>query len=162
MLPRNVLLAIRRSMSRSEYVVALTQDGFEVATADHALECLEVFGHFVPDVLVIEPELLWGGGDGVLAILKEAPQFSGMQVLVLTTDFNRAAVYSISQFRVSDFWIQPVSAERLTSRVARLALESQSPTTRQFVSNTEIVPIEAAIPRIDRPEVTGIFTDKFH
>lgn len=123
MLPRKVLLAIRRSRSRSEYSIDLRRHGFDIATADNGVECLNVLGAFVPDVLVIEPELLWGGGDGVLAILNEDLNLAGLPVLVLTTDLNRASVYSISQFHVNDFWVQPVTSERLTSRVTRLAFE---------------------------------------
>lgn len=131
MWPRKVLLAVRRSQSRSEYALDLKRHGFDVAIADDGLECLDVLGRFVPDVIVIEPELLWGGGDGVLAVLSDMPELRSVPVLLLTTDCNRAAMYSISQFPVSDFWVHPVSPERLTGRVARLALGDQFPLTAE-------------------------------
>lgn len=131
MWPRRVLLAVRRSQSRSEYALDLKRHGFNVAMADNGLECLDVLGRFAPDVVVIEPELLWGGGDGVLAVISEMPELRSVRVLVLTTECNRSAMYCISQFPVSDFWIHPVSAERLTGRVARLALGDQWPLTAE-------------------------------
>lgn len=138
---RRVLLAVRRSQSRNEYALDLKRHGFDVAIADNGLECLDVLGRFVPDVIVIEPELLWGGGDGVLAVLSDMPELRSVPVLLLTTDCNRTAMYSISQFPISDFWIQPVSAERLTGRVARLALGDQFPLTAESPrrASTEIL-----------------------
>jgi hypothetical protein len=43
--------------------------GFDVATAGAGLECLEQFRQFLPDVLVVEREMPWGGGEGVLGRL---------------------------------------------------------------------------------------------
>lgn len=117
-----VLLAIRRSQSRNIHTVHLREQCCEVVTADNGIECLEVLSWFVPDVVVIEPELTWGGGDGVVAVLRETPSLRDIPVLVLTTDFNRSSIYSISQFSVGDFWVQPVLPERLTACVRRLAL----------------------------------------
>jgi len=142
MWPRKVLLAVRRSQSRNEYALDLKLHGFDVAIADNGLECLDVLERFVPDVVVIEPELLWGGGDGVLAVISDMPELRSVPVLLLTTDCNRSAMYSISQFPVSDFWIQPVSAERLTGRVARLALGDHWPLTAESPRRTSaFVPV---------------------
>jgi DNA-binding NtrC family response regulator len=49
----------------------LTERGYEVETASDGLECLENLRRVTPDVLVLDQELHWGGGDGVLAWLRE-------------------------------------------------------------------------------------------
>lgn len=136
MWPRKVLLAVRRSQSRSDYEVELTQHGFQVTTADDGIECLDVLRRFTPDVVVVEPELLWGGGDGVVAVLRDKSETRSVPVLVLTTDASRSAVYQISQFSVGDFLMQPVSPERLTGRVARLALGDRGPLTAESPRHT--------------------------
>lgn len=118
---RKVLLAITRSKSRTEFRLDLTRNGFDVVTADNALECLQSFQSFSPDVIVIEPELLWGGGDGVLDVIREDPVLSEVPVVALTTNCNRTAIYSISQFAISDFWVQPIAPTQLTERVSSLA-----------------------------------------
>lgn len=118
---RRVLLAIRRSNSRTEFQQDLNRNGFDVVTADHGLECLRIFHGFSPDVIVIEPELPWGGGDGVLDVIREDPRLCEVPVLVLTTNRNRAAIYSISQFSISDFWVHPIAPWQLTERVSMLA-----------------------------------------
>lgn len=118
---RRVLLAITRSRSRTEFRLDLSRSGFDVVTADNALECLQIFQSFLPDVIVIEPELLWGGGDGVLDVIRDDPALSEVPVLALTTNCNRTAIYSISQFSISDFWVQPIAPQQLTERVTLLA-----------------------------------------
>ena len=45
--------------------------GYQVELAADGLECLAALQRLPPDVLILELELLWGGGDGVLAYLRE-------------------------------------------------------------------------------------------
>ena len=45
--------------------------GYQVDVAADGLECLNALDCVPPDVLVLEQELLWGGGEGVLACLRE-------------------------------------------------------------------------------------------
>ena len=49
----------------------LSSYGFRVETADDAIECLGKLRHFVPDLLILELELPWGGGDGVLRVMRD-------------------------------------------------------------------------------------------
>jgi response regulator RpfG family c-di-GMP phosphodiesterase len=129
---------VRRSSARNDYEAELQRLGFQVATADHGLACLEVLRGLAPDVIVVEPELLWGGGDGVLAVISDRPALRAVPVLVLTSDCNRAAMYSISQFQISDFLAQPVSPKRLAGRVVRLAFGDQLPLTVESRSSKAI------------------------
>ena len=69
-----VLLTDPDEFSATTYADCLRQRGAIVTTASTGLECLERLRDFVPDVLVLDPELLWGGGDGVLAVIHEQPE----------------------------------------------------------------------------------------
>lgn len=122
MRPIKALLAIRRSHSRSAYEIILQRHGLDVVAADDGIQCLDVLRRFTPNVVVVEPELLWGGGDGIVSVLRDDPQTRGVPVLVLTTDASRSAVYRISQFSVGDYLTQPVAPEQLTSLLVRLAV----------------------------------------
>ena len=46
------------------YRELLSREGFEVVAAVSGLECAARLLERVPDVLVLEPLLPWGGGDG--------------------------------------------------------------------------------------------------
>lgn len=64
------------------------QRGYQVETAADALECLGLLHRIPPDVLVVERELLWGGGDGVLAYLRENRCRWPQTVILTTTQTN--------------------------------------------------------------------------
>jgi len=49
----------------------LTRHGYVVEVASDGLECLARLRCLVPDVLILDAEILWGGGDGVLACLRD-------------------------------------------------------------------------------------------
>ena len=45
--------------------------GFHVRTAGGGVDCVEKLRQFAPDLLILDLELPWGGGDGVLAVMRE-------------------------------------------------------------------------------------------
>lgn len=45
--------------------------GYEVVTASDGLECLSKVREWMPDVLVLEREIPWGGGVGVAEVIRE-------------------------------------------------------------------------------------------
>jgi len=63
----------------------LTSRGYEVETSTDGLDCLAKLRQVTPDVLVLDRELLWGGGDGVLAWLREESPAPRIPVLLTTT-----------------------------------------------------------------------------
>ncbi|MFO0879503.1 MAG: response regulator [Gemmataceae bacterium] len=50
----------------------LSERSFDVETASDGLECMAKLRRLRPDLLILDRELLWGGGDGVLACLRES------------------------------------------------------------------------------------------
>ena len=72
--PIRVLMADPDESLQPVYREPLLQEGFELVTAVSGLECVARLRERVPDVLVLEPQLPWGGGDGVLAIMGEVPR----------------------------------------------------------------------------------------
>jgi CheY-like chemotaxis protein len=63
--------------------------GFEVATAGSGLECLERLYDFLPDVLILNLELTWGGAEGVLAIVREETVMRPIPVVLTYDQINR-------------------------------------------------------------------------
>ena len=52
-----------------------TEHGYDVETSSDGLDCVRKLRQVTPTVLVLDMELRWGGGDGVLGWLREEPQF---------------------------------------------------------------------------------------
>jgi DNA-binding response OmpR family regulator len=70
----------------------LTRHGYAVETATDGLECLAILRCFLPDVLVLDVEILWGGGDGVLACLTEEDGRPAVPVVLTGTAASAAAL----------------------------------------------------------------------
>ena len=66
-----LLIAISDAEWCELYRRFLTELGYEVETATNGLDCLANLRQVAPAVLVLDLELPWGGGDGVLAWLRE-------------------------------------------------------------------------------------------
>lgn len=68
----------------------LTERGYDVETAGDGLDCLAKIQRRTPAAVVLDRALLWGGGDGVLACLREESATAGMPV-ILTSPGGRSA-----------------------------------------------------------------------
>ena len=103
----------------------LLQEGFELVMAASGLECVARLRECVPDVLVLEPQLPWGGGDGVLAMMGEFPALAIVPVLVLASCRDRRLLETVGQFPVSDYQRKPLTADRMNSLLNELDLRNE-------------------------------------
>lgn len=62
----------------------LRDGGHEIEVAADGLGCRSVLRNFIPEVLVIERDLLWGGSDGVLAVMRDDPDLGEVPVILIT------------------------------------------------------------------------------
>lgn len=65
------------------YKKFLSEHGYEVETASDGLACLAKLRQALPAVILLDLELPWGGGNGVLAWLQE--EAGATQVVVILT-----------------------------------------------------------------------------
>jgi CheY-like chemotaxis protein len=85
-----VLLATDDDRLRAAAHDHLTDHGYAVATAAGGVECVGVLGEFVPDVILLDADLLWGGADGVLEHLRGGSG-PGVPVVLLASPFAAPA-----------------------------------------------------------------------
>ena len=115
--PIRVLIADPDESLQPLYRARLMHEGFELATASSGLECVARLREDVPDVLVLEPQLPWGGGEGVLAVMGENPQLATVPVMVLTSCRDPRLLEAVAHFPVSDYQLKPMSSDRLAGRL---------------------------------------------
>jgi CheY-like chemotaxis protein len=60
----------------------LPQGHYEVTTVDCGLKCLQLLDDYVPDVLVLDWELPWGGAEGVLEDLRNSRDWQHIPVII--------------------------------------------------------------------------------
>lgn len=124
MMSVRILIADRDEFLLAAYREHLSRRGVIVATATTGLTCIDRLRDFEPDVLVLDPAILWGGGDGVLAVMHEEPQIRPASVLLLTHGGDRGLIYRLSSFRVDDYQTKPVSPVQLMQRICTLRMSS--------------------------------------
>ncbi len=120
----------------------LRQHGFEVFTATTGLECVEKLRTSTPDVLVLEPSIPWGWGDGVLAMMHEEPDVPQVPVIVLTYGRDRGMLYHLAPFKIDDYQIKPLRPQQLAERILAVApqrkFESSLSKRRQPLTSQKI------------------------
>jgi len=77
-----LLLCEPNESSRMELRDYLTGRGFDVEVASNGMECLALLRELRPDIVALNWELPWGGGDGVLSVLQE--EFRSLPVVLST------------------------------------------------------------------------------
>lgn len=97
----------------------LDESGFVVETACDALTCLTCLERGpVPDVLVLELEMPWGGGDGVLDHLREHAAF-GQDAVIVTGRASSAVLSRRTGIPVSRCLRKPFHLDALLNLIAR-------------------------------------------
>jgi DNA-binding response OmpR family regulator len=63
----------------------LCERGYAVETASDGLDCLAKLRRLRPAAIVLDWQLHWGGGDGVLSLLREESALSAIPVVLTAT-----------------------------------------------------------------------------
>lgn len=116
-----VLIADPDAYLLASYREFLERHGFEVLTATDGLECVARLRDSSPDVLVMDPALPWGWGDGVLAMMHEDADVPLIPVIVLTDGRDRSLLYHLARFPLQGYYVKPLGANRLMERIGPLA-----------------------------------------
>jgi DNA-binding response OmpR family regulator len=91
--------------------------GFDLETASDGLDCVEKLRRVRPAVLVLALELHWGGGDGVLAWLREQGAESRVPVILTYTAGKPPNLAAFTEPPVVDYLCKPYELTALLERV---------------------------------------------
>ncbi len=91
-----------------------------MATVTNARECIGRLRQIVPDVLVLEPYLPWGGGAGVLAVMRDEPNLADIPVMIVTACRDVEVLKSVAPFPICDYFVKPLPPTHLETRIRRL------------------------------------------
>jgi carbon storage regulator CsrA len=138
----HVLIADPNEYLSDSYSNYLSQHGFKVDTASNGLECVEKLREFMPDILVLEPMMPWGGGDGVLALMHNDLDMAIIPIMILTYGCDPSVLYNISPYSISDFQIKPMSPRRLAERIAKIIANKE--TMAECAKGKEMIGVSGA------------------
>jgi len=80
---KRLLLATGDKPLSRTLIVFFENCDYQVETAGDGLECLNKLRKYLPSVVVLDLELLWGGGAGVLARMREDPTLRVIPVVLV-------------------------------------------------------------------------------
>ena len=86
-----ILLADSDPTLREIYGRFFQAGGFDVRVAADGVNCLKTLQDFQPEVLVVQWDLPWGGGEGILAWLRDNDVTPPATIVVTTSDAATAA-----------------------------------------------------------------------
>ena len=119
------------------YCERLSAEGFTVMATSNGVECVTKLRSHAPDMLVLDPSLPWGGGDGVLARMAEETDLPRVPVLLLSTssELDKMSIQSGSPFSspmhdlrklslsaatsIIEFQSKPIDPHQLAQRIRR-------------------------------------------
>ena len=110
------------------------------------VDCVEKLRNCMPDVLIIEPSIPWGCGDGVLALMHEETDIPTTRVIVLTYGRDCGALYRLAPFKIDDYQVKPLRPARLAERIrAVLGPRPCGPTTieQNMPLNGQQIPLQS-------------------
>jgi DNA-binding response OmpR family regulator len=104
-----VLVADNDPALRASYREAPLRDGFAVVTAGDGLDCVARMRSFRPDLLVLDPGLPWGGGEGVLALMAEGRDVPRARVMVLSDHWDGQLLGPVAEMVPSAYYLRPLA-----------------------------------------------------
>jgi len=108
-----LLVADRAPSVRETYCRFFSNHGYQVEAASDGVECLDKLRHFMPDVLVLEWQIQWGGGDGVLGWVREKRSAFPIDVIVTSANGTPAALAQPSSPPIVACVKKPIPVEGL-------------------------------------------------
>lgn len=117
----------------------LTERGYAVETASDGLDCLAKLRRAVPAAVVLDLELCWGGGNGVLAWLREERATSGLAVILTGTAGYPLDGIPASEAPVVRLLFKPFALTALLESVRSAVANGQTtPKTGQYAALSEL------------------------
>ena len=112
-----LLIADRDAEWRELYQRFFAELGYEVETCTDGLDCLAKLRHAAPAMLVLDLELPWGGGDGVVAWLCEESSAPQIPVLLMGPAAAGPDRERFKESPVVDYLPKPVGLTRLLDSI---------------------------------------------
>lgn len=97
---------------------ALSQNGFETATAASAKEAIRMLGTITPDIAFVDMNMPEFPGSLVLAHIRDTPRLANMRTVVVTA--NDRSQIRAEEYGVDLFLIKPVVINEMLMLARRL------------------------------------------
>jgi DNA-binding NtrC family response regulator len=111
---RRILLADQDEQVLADYHAYFNKHGYEVVTCRDGVSCADALRNRSADVMVLDPDLPWGSGDGVLALMGEG-DLPSVPVILLAAPSPRR--FPSGRFPIRAFLTKPVMPDHLEETI---------------------------------------------
>jgi CheY-like chemotaxis protein len=118
-----ILVASSSPYRQTMYRTAIESLGHEVTIAGSAVECVQRLREAVPEVLVLEAPLPWGGSDGVLEVAQSELGSATPPVIVLAVGMGSIDWFQLSRFQIDDFLFRVPTTHELGRAIQSVAAQ---------------------------------------
>jgi DNA-binding NtrC family response regulator len=118
MAPYRILLADPDTPVVALHQNFLARRGYAVAVCADGLGCLELLRGFRPDLLVLDPDLPWGRGEGVLGLMADG-DVPAVPVVLVSANLCPPRFAPAGRSPVQLFLPKPVPPHRLEESIRR-------------------------------------------
>lgn len=112
-----LLIADSNVCRRGQLRRLFSRDGFLVVASSNGLDCLEALVTLEPHILVIELEIPWGGGDGVIARLNDGLPIRRRPLVLVMGDAPSGVLSARTGVPPWNCFPKPVRKEVLLDRI---------------------------------------------
>lgn len=116
-----ILVASSSPYRQTMYRDALEKLGHQVFVAATGVDCVQQLRNSIPQVMILEAPLLWGGSDGVLEVAEQELGDQSPAVIVLAVGSGSIDWFQLSRFRIDDFLFRVPTAQELGHAIASVA-----------------------------------------
>lgn len=134
MRPR-VLIADPDDLMLAAYEAFLAGEGFLIQTVSTALDCLTALREAPPDLLVIDPDLPWGSGMGVLVLMEQEPDLPCVPAIILARQIE-PVLHKGPLLREYAILLKPTSPGIVAAAIRQILSEKQSDRRLHMVKTT--------------------------
>jgi CheY-like chemotaxis protein len=121
-----LLVAESDANLRELYSRFLRHRGYFVAVVGDGVNCLQHLREAKPEALVLDLGLPWGGGDGVLDVLRLGDAFLEIPVILTATPDRKPIPGDLRARPVVDFLTKPLELTQLAASVCAAIAKKQT------------------------------------
>ena len=118
--PAEILVIDDDVVIRDLLELHLTDEGYQVRTAEDAVEGGKMLIAAPPDLLLLDIHMPHMPGDEFLKLLRGDENFKKLKVIVLTAEQSIKFMLKITDIGVSDFLVKPIDKDVLLATVKKV------------------------------------------
>lgn len=119
----NILVASSSAYRQAMYREAIAKLGHQVQVASSGVDCIQRLRRDVPEMLILEAPLSWGGSDGVLEVAEQELGPATPPVIVLAVGSGSIDWFQLSRFRIDDFLFRVPTTNELGQAISTVATQ---------------------------------------